>query len=535
MPRAAAETTWLGDAGPAPAALKPGSVAPLPPPPTAPPARPRAARGNRDHSRMSFAASVKALASPRLDAAQRRLAHRLAAARRWLLVAICALGGAGMVTGIGAAQLLFWRCQLDGEPETCPARVRDGSTDALKALTTVTTVALLLALAAFKYVEVSELRLLGSLLPHESVLGSSFVAIMALCALHCPAGVYRTMTTTQFSVTIVYDYDSLLAIALAFRGFALLPLCIDEFAGMNSKSARVIERFNGVRLDVAFTVRLLIDRSPMAFALVFFAMTIVTFAVALHISERPVCQTEEAISSSWCSSSTMGVKDFSSFGNAVWNAIITALSVGYGDIFAVTQLGRFVAATTAVAGAINVATLISAVSRSLQLSAAESRATRAFARVALQNERRRVALQVLRRFLAIARVRLPGWAAAAVSASASPIASASPSAHAHAYASALGGSRAERRAALIARLQPISAVPRGAMLALEAAVHRFKEFLRVSLNAKNDVDDVVKLQYDLNDLRENVDKEFIGLRRQIGALHALVAQQGAGGGARGAP
>jgi hypothetical protein len=52
--------------------------------------------------------------------------------------------------------------------------------------------------------------------------------------------------------------------------------------------------------------------------------------------------------------------------------------------------------------------------------------------------------------------------------------------------------------------------------------------VRVSLNAKNDVDDVIKLQHDLNDLRENVDKEFMGLRRQVGALHALVAaQQGA--------
>jgi hypothetical protein len=485
---------------------------------------------------MSFAASVKALSSPRLDAAQRVLARRLASARRLLLVAICALGGIGMFSGISAGQVVFWRCQLDADPGSCPARVRDATSDALKVVTTVSTVALLLVLAAFKHVEVTELRLLGSLLPHESDFGWGYAAIMAMCALHCPAGVYGTVTAEQYTVSITYDYDSLLSIPLAFRCFALLPLCIDEFAGMNSKSARVIERFNNVRLDVGFTVRLLLDRFPMQFALSFFTVTIVTFAFALHVAERPVCYSPAAAEATWCNPYTMGTKDFSNFANAVWNAIITALSVGYGDIYATTQLGRFIAAATAVAGAINVATLISAVSRSLELSAAESRATRAFSRVAMQNERRHVASVVVRRFLAVAFLRLPAQAVKASAAAARGDAAAIAAAEAAAaekknaglaaagdgVAGASRSSRAARRAALIAQLLPSSAVPRELLLALDAAVHHYKAFVRQSLNAKNDVDDVIKLQYDVNDLRENVDKSFLALRRQVAALQATV-------------
>ena len=546
--------------------IKAARVAPMPapPPPSAAAAGPpsplsaadkraiaRAARprGNRDHSRMSFAASVKALSSPRLTGAQRQRALHLSAARRWLLFAVCALGALGAATGICAAQAVFWRCQLDEDPGSCPARLRDGVTDALKAVTTVSTVLLVAALAAFKLAEAEELRLVGALLPHEGLFGANdplFFATLGLCALHCPAGIYATTTIHQYTVDIVYDYDSLLAIALAFRLFALVPLCIDEFAGMNSKTARVIERFNGVKLDVGFTVRLLVSRSPLTFSLVCFTATVLCFAFALHVAERPVCQSADAHIAGWCGSNTMGTKDFSSFANCVWNAIITALSVGYGDIFATTQLGRFIAALTGIAGAANMATLISAVSRTLTLSAAESRATRAFSRVAMQNERREVAAVVLLRFIAVALMRLPSRtagvvgaggaapseaaaAAAVVEADTSSSSVASPSSSSSSSssspASAGASSHSSRRGALLARLRPFSVVPRAALLALDDAVHRYKDFVRRSLNYKNDVDDVVKLQYDLVDLRENVDKSLLTLQRQVAALHALVAEQ----------
>jgi hypothetical protein len=524
-------------------------------------------------SRLGFAASVKALSSPRLSPEEQRRARRLHRWRGYLLVASCVLAAVGMATGIAAAQLVFWRCQLDADLDTCPGRLRDATTDALKAATTASTVALLLVLLAFRVVQVAEKRLGGSLLPHESVFATDIplraAAGMLLCALHCPAGVYRTVRVESFSVTVTYDFDSLLAIALAMRGFVLFPLVIEEFAGLRTPSARVIERFNGVKVDVGYTLRLLMERAPLAFSFIMFTSTVMIAAFALHVAERPVCQSEAAIDAGWCAHGTMGVRDFSSFANSMWNAIITALTVGYGDIYAMTQFGRGIASLTALAGTMALAILINATARAVELSPAEARASRAFMRVRQHGNKRRIAALVVRGLLKVARHRLPRGAAAAataaaaaataaaeagssagvnVSAPAPKAAAASAAAStaaseaakaatsgsaeevaaaaAAAKAAALAATvRAARREAWIACLRPLGEVPAEAQHALASAVHQWKIHLRDAQRSSNNISDVIRLQYDMIDLRESIDKNFRFSARRLAESHNKLAEQ----------
>ena len=485
----------------------------------------------RERQRGSFAASVKALSSPRLDAEQQRRARLMRPWRRRLLIAACVLAAAGMASGIAAAQLVFWRCQLDPDLGSCPARVRDASTDALKAVTTATTVALVLVLVVLGVADVEDLRLSGELLPHETALATPVplrTALSAfLCAVHCPAGVYVTTRVVSQSNDTIYDYDSLLAIALAFRGFVLFPLVIGEFAGLRTPAARVIERFQGVRVDLGYTMRLLMERAPLTVSFVSFLAVLSAFAYAAHVAERPVCQGADAAVSQWCGSPTMGTRDFSSFANSLWSSIITALTVGYGDIVPVTQLGRAAASFTALCGTILLAILISATARSTTLSPAEMRAARAFLRIRQHDERRRVAGRVVGRFVAVSRMRLPskGGAAAAAAPPPPPPPDADSDWH------------SARRRAEIARLRPLSAVPEALRHALASAVHEWKAQLRTMQRINNDVDDVAKLHHDVLDLRETTDKNFrrleTQLSRQIARLEAAVALA-AGSAAKGA-
>jgi hypothetical protein len=318
------------------ASTEPEPEPPGPPPPQQqqqqqqPPPRPLRRVVRQDSSRVSFAASVKALASPRLEASQQRLVQRLHRLRSRLLVAACALCALGMASGMTAAQMIFWRCYISGEADACPARERDATTDALKFVTTASTLALLLVLGAHCLIEVTNLRLSGALLPHESVFATSlplrYALGMFLCALHCPAGVYRTVHVVSFSVEVVYDYDSLLAIALVLRPFVLFPYVVTEFTGLRTASARVIERFHGVKVGMGYALRLLLERAPLTFSLVIFVAIVFASGYALHVAERPVCMSAAAIENDWCSPQTMRTHDFSSFSNSLWNAIITALT-----------------------------------------------------------------------------------------------------------------------------------------------------------------------------------------------------------------
>jgi len=461
--------------------------------------------------RGELAVSLKALASPSLDAAQRR---RSRAIRRWrtpLLLAACALAALGAVTGICAAQLIFRRCQLDEDLGTCPARLRDAVTDVLKAFTTASTAALVLVLLAVGAFDAEDLRLSGELLPHESVLATpvpfNTLVCVLFCGLHCPAGVYSTTRVASPTTgDLTYDYDSLLSIALALRFIFMLPIVVDEFAGLRSAASRVIERFQGVTFSLTYVLRLMMERAPLEMSVAAFVALVLSTAYAVHVVERPVCQSPAALAAGYCGApGALTSPDFSYFGNCIWFSVVTATTVGYGDIIPVTNAGRCVAAATTIFGTMTLAFLIGAVQRTTTLSPAEARSMRAFSRLRRTDEKVAVAEAVVGRFLALAAKRLPGVApAAGAEDSASAAASALPQM-----------SRAARRAAAIARLRPLADVAPARHNALASAVNRWRAQIRSARRATGDVDDVALAHYDVLDMRETMGKLFDRLEARL--------------------
>ena len=197
-----------------------------------------------------------------------------------------------------------------------------------------------------------------------------------------------------------------------------------DAAGFSGLIARVIARFNNVRLDSTFAFRSILRGNPLGVVVAFFGLTMVVEGYALHVFERPVCATDFALKASWCNDAAMGLKDFSDLSVSIWNAVITSLTIGYGDVvsrqpsaapaaiqagltkysfpaqYPVTHPGRIVSVISGTVGAVTTALLINSVAEFVRLPPDSERVQRAIRLAELERKRCLAATRVVRAFMA---------------------------------------------------------------------------------------------------------------------------------------
>ena len=139
-------------------------------------------------------------------------------------------------------------------------------------------------------------------------------------------GVDNTLTVYNKGIgkDSVYDMDSVMCLAMFVR-LAYLPRYYGEvLSELRSDAALAISRMNSVVLDDEFVVKYVLANS-LTCVVGLTALLIIMFAYMLMVFERPV------------DNGTLG-----HYANCIWLIIITMTTVGYGDEFPVTVLGRVI-------------------------------------------------------------------------------------------------------------------------------------------------------------------------------------------------
>jgi succinate-acetate transporter protein len=90
------------------------------------------------------------------------------------------------------------------------------------------------------------------------------------------------------------------------------------------------------------------------------------FIFLLYLTSRPL--NRDALKSG-----EVAVMDFSTYGNAMWNVIITMTTVGYGDFYARTEIGRFVIFIVCIWGVFVVSLMVVTMTNILTMSGGEER------------------------------------------------------------------------------------------------------------------------------------------------------------------
>mmetsp|Transcript_12912 Transcript_12912/g.13012 ORF Transcript_12912/g.13012 Transcript_12912/m.13012 type:complete len:244 (-) Transcript_12912:17-748(-) len=122
-----------------------------------------------------------------------------------------------------------------------------------------------------------------------------------------------------------------------FRWAFLIFVVFNYGSYQNPIAMRYCEKYD-VPLNPHFSLKCYVNQHPMAMLFIFLLIPgTLIFASAMRVFERPMRNP---------------ITDFDYPGNAVWNVVVTIFTIGYGDFFPITNLGRITIALSAFLGSI---------------------------------------------------------------------------------------------------------------------------------------------------------------------------------------
>ena len=148
----------------------------------------------------------------------------------------------------------------------------------------------------------------------------------------------------QINNMVFYHMNDLLCIVMSIKWAYITSLIIFRSEYANSRSNRVCNMF-GTKCDSLFIVKCLLKDNPFFYIFSCFFSGICIFANILMISEKPLDRIETGF-----------IKH--TFYNSVWSTICTMTTVGYGDIYPRTFLGRSVGFCCSQYGSVMVSLLV---------------------------------------------------------------------------------------------------------------------------------------------------------------------------------
>ena len=345
---------------------------------------------------------------PPSSAASRRDKLRALASQLHLAsYAAAFLGLAGLCTAIAAAEFVF--TTRTANPLSNPLGVTPTS-EALKGLTTALTALLLLCIGVQYHLKWRLRRLAGAVLPlqhfYESQLCIDMLMEIAFGAVHCPAGCYALWRVANVAEThTTYDADSIISCLMFLRLQPWLLLLLRSLTGFDTVRALVVQTQTGVQLDAMLAVRYVLKRKPVVSSVCVYLTLVASASYFMKVAERGLCFEPETLEAGFC---PMPAKGMHFTVNAFWLILVTSMTVGYGDLFPWTHLGRLIGAASALLGLCVIALLVSAVDVWVKLDVEEKRATEMLAGADARVARRKLAGAVVRDFLRFAARSLRG-------------------------------------------------------------------------------------------------------------------------------
>ena len=168
-----------------------------------------------------------------------------------------------------------------------------------------------------------------------------------------------------------YSSDSFILLAKIFKLY-YLAIIYSHLALWTSERATEIAKENKASIGANFAFKATFKATPCLFILILLVFTIILMSFMLRIFEYGFSQ--DAGDKMIASAKAIKNAQFDSYIDVVWVVIITLLTVGYGDIFPKTHLGRLIAFFSSIIGMIITSLLVVKLTNFVELTVDEKKA-----------------------------------------------------------------------------------------------------------------------------------------------------------------
>lgn len=169
---------------------------------------------------------------------------------------------------------------------------------------------------------------------------------------------------------VCYKYNDLFHV-MQFLKLYFLIRSFTMYTLFSSSNAYRVCAIYGTKNTTTFVVKCMMKEQPLKFIATIFLFGIIFFGYALRIAEAPLITIDKSM-------------DLSNYFNCCWNVLITMTTVGYGDYYPRTPLGRIIMFFTCIYGMIVVSLMVNFVSMQLELGYGELKAYTVINRLSLK-------------------------------------------------------------------------------------------------------------------------------------------------------
>lgn len=160
-------------------------------------------------------------------------------------------------------------------------------------------------------------------------------------------------------VTLCYKLSEFLYLFM-FTRLVFVLRALFNLTPYLANPARLYCARHGVSANVRFSFKCILKTNPLQLIFCILVPSFFLFAVFLRVFERPYTD--------------ISLLDFQSYLNAVWCCAVTMSTIGYGDVFPSTNLGRAIAVLCSMWGVVTFSMILYALETNLYLSRPQNKA-----------------------------------------------------------------------------------------------------------------------------------------------------------------
>ena len=218
---------------------------------------------------------------------------------------------------------------------------------------------------------------------------------LAICAIHCPPEVDIELSFKQLRGNLHLSLDAILTTLMLLRVYIVFRIVRVYSRWANDHADECCQTF-GCSSNTLFVLKSLFKERPFLTLGVSMCLSITIFGMATRTFERPY-------------NDDNGRKmDFDYVWNAMWMIVITMTTVGYGDFYPQTHMGRFVVVIACFCGVFLVSMMVVTLTESSEFSKSERRAYEILSRLKAKDESKHFAERAVKEAMLYYRMKRQG-------------------------------------------------------------------------------------------------------------------------------